>query len=136
MSNFVSAGAQILEGRSAQRQAEANAAIDRQNAAVVHEETKARTLNIFRQGESASKSIRATTASRGLLQEGSPLLLQAEAVREAEMASLEEQRIGLTEERRLLQSAALNVRRGKAARSISFLNAGASIIKGVQSTFG
>ena len=46
-------------------------------------------------------------------------MAQAEAIKEAELISLEESRIGLTSEKRLLESAKLNVRRGKIAKRAS-----------------
>ena len=132
MSDFIQAGAQLQAGKSAQEMAEANAAIDRADAAVVHAETKARTLEVFRAGRRGSKSIRAQAAASGFAQEGTPLLVQAEAIKEAELTSLEEQRIGLTEEKRLLESAKLNVRRGKIARRTSQFQALGSVAGGIQ----
>jgi hypothetical protein len=136
MGNFVQAGLQEREGKSAQEQAEAKASIDRANAAVLHQETQARTLDIFQKGRSVQKSIKAQAAGRGFASDvGTPLILQAEAIKESELASLEEQRIGLTEEGRLLQSAALNVRRGKIARRTSRIREFGSVIKGTQRAF-
>jgi hypothetical protein len=132
MADFIKAGAQLEAGKSAQEQAEANAKIDIQDAAVVKSETKARTLEIFQQGRRASKTIRAMTAASGFAQEGTPLLLQAEAIKQAELTSLEEQRIGLTEEKRLLESAKLNKRRGKIARRTSQIQALGSVVGGLQ----
>ena len=136
MADFIEGFASLEEGKSAQKQAEANAAIDIADAAVTHAETKARTLDIFRQGRAVASQSRAQTAASGFAQSGTPLLVQAESIKQAELASLEEQRIGLTEEGRLKYSAALNIRRGKEARMTSQIRALGSFYSGGQKIAG
>jgi hypothetical protein len=132
MADFLQGGLALAEGGAAQDQAEANAAIDRQDAAVIRQETRARTLEMTRRGRQVSKQVRTQAAASGFAQEGTPLVLQAEIMRDAEISSLEEQRIGLTDESRKLQSAALNVQRGKTAKRLSFLRAGSHLASGIR----
>jgi hypothetical protein len=110
-------------GDSAQDQAEANAAIDRADAARTMEESRRRAAVIREQGRAAAGREKVRAAGSGFTQEGTSLQLQIDEIAAAEFNALEELRVGKAAEQRSLQSAALNVRRGKVARRGSLLNA-------------
>ena len=110
-------------GKSAQEQAEANAAIDRADAERTMEESRRRANVIREQGRSAAGREKVRAAGAGFTQEGTSLQLQIDQIAAAEFNALEELRVGKAAEERSNQAAQLNVRRGKVARRGSLLNA-------------
>lgn len=103
------------QGRSAQKQAEANAAIDRANAEQALDEGRRRALARRIEGQEAAKTIQTQTAAGGFTQEGTSLENQIDVIKTAELNALEETRVAQVEGKRHRQSAAQNVRRGKVA---------------------
>lgn len=116
-------GSILGRGKSAQDQAEANAAIDREDAKNLMEESRRRAFLTTERGRKAAKSERVKTAAAGFTQEGTSLQLEIDQIEAAEFNALEELRVGAAGERRALHSAALNVRRGKVARRSSLFDA-------------
>lgn len=116
-------GGALGKGLSAQEQAEANAQIDRQDAARSIEESSRRAFEITRRGRQAAGAEKARAAGAGFTQEGTTLQLQIDQMEAAEFNATEEIRAGRASASRSQQSAALNVRRGKVARRSSFLDA-------------
>ena len=107
--------APLAKGGSAQSRAEENAAIDRADAAVVIGESRKRANLIRRQGRRRAATQRTITAASGFTQEGT-LELQLDQIEAAEFNALEELRVGSAQQQRLLQSASLNVQRGRTAK--------------------
>jgi len=116
-------GSTLGQGRSAQKQAEANAEIDRRDAAILMEESHRRAALMREQGRKGAKQEKVRAAGAGFTQEGTSLQLQIDQIEAAEFNALEELRVGSAAERRALNSAALNVQRGKVARKSSLFNA-------------
>ena len=110
------------KGFSAQKQAEANAQVDRANAALAIEESKRRAFEIQRRGRQAAGQEKVRAAGSGFTQEGTSLQLQIDQLEAAEFNALEELRVGRAAEQRHLQSASLNVQRGKVAKRTSVLD--------------
>ena len=117
-------------GKAAAAQAQRNAQIDKQNAAIRLQEQRERSLERRREGRKLASKIRAITAAGGFAQEGTPLLLQTEAIKTAELDAQEEERIGLIEAGRLRESANLSLLRGQTARSAARLEQFGSIVEG------
>jgi hypothetical protein len=116
-------GGTLGRGLSAQERAEANAEIDKKNAAQSIEESRRRAFEIQRRGRQAAGAEKVRAAGAGFTQEGTSLQLQIDQLEAAEFNSREEIRVGRAAESRSLESAALNVKRGKTARRTSFLDA-------------
>lgn len=129
--NFVQAGLELKSGRDAQSAAEQNAAIEREKARNILGETQRRTLASRQEGRSAESQITVAAASGGLAQTGTVLQAKIAASRNAELNALEDERLGLTEARRLEHSAQMDVFRGKVARRTSYVRAAGSVVKGV-----
>jgi len=115
-------GSILGKGKSAQEQAEANAAIDRADAKVLMEESRRRANEIRQTGRDRAAAQKTKVAGSGFTQAGT-LQLQLDEIEAAEFNALEELRVGNQGASRAKQSAQLNVRRGKVARHSSFLDA-------------
>jgi hypothetical protein len=115
-------GSILGKGKSAQEQAEANAAIDRQDAKILLEESHRRAAEIRQTGRDRAAAQKVKVAGSGFTQAGT-LQLQLDEIEAAEFNALEEIRVGNQGASRAKQSAELNVRRGKVARNSSFLDA-------------
>ena len=126
--NGFNAGFQIAnlinQGESASAQANRNAQIDYQNAALGLEEARIRAAMIMKQGVSAASASKASSASSGFVSsEGTDLTIQLETLKIANLNAMEEKRVARVNELRLNESAALSIQRGKVARRSSILNA-------------
>lgn len=116
------AGGTLGKGLSAQKQAEANAEIDRQDAARLMDESRRRANIIREQGRAAAGREKVRAAGSGFTQEGTSLQLQIDEIQAAEFNALEELRVGSAGEKRALDSAALNVQRGKVAKRSAIID--------------
>lgn len=115
-------GGTLGRGLSAQEQSEANAQVDRNDAALAIEESRRRAAQIRARGRSAAGQEKVRAAGAGFAQEGTSLQLQIDQIEAAEFNAIEEIRVGRAQESRSLQSAALNVQRGKVQKRASVLD--------------
>ncbi len=114
-------GGQLGRGLSAQKRAEQNAAIDRADADVLLEEGRRRAFEIQRRGREGAATEKVKTAAAGFTQQGTSLDLQLDHIEAAEFNAKEELRVSQAGAKRLRDSAANNVQRGKVAKRSALL---------------
>jgi hypothetical protein len=132
----MSAASAYRQGKQAKAAAEYNAALARQNAQVVHEQTTQNVRQADREQYLRLGKIRAAAGRNGgVADEGSVLDILADTAAQGEIERQDIVYRGALAERGYTNAAALNEYEGDSAKSNSYLAAGSELIGGATSAY-
>lgn len=145
----ISAYSAYAQGQAQSRMAAYNALIARQNAELASEQIeiarKEKEITEARQRREAERKIAAQKplwAKAGVTMEGTPLIVEAESLTEAELDALAIRYAGTVEQSKILaqqagwkQEEMLQRMRGRSARAGGYLEAGTSLLTGLSKVY-
>jgi len=122
------------QGKQAEKMAEYNAAVERNNALQAQMEAQVAAKAKRKEAEAMNKRQRALYAKAGVVAgEGTPLEVLAETAMDMELEALEIERFGKVTAQKHRDQAAIDIYSGKAAKRAGTLNAGATLLSGLGS---
>lgn len=134
---IIGAAGAIRQGKAAENAAEAQAAIQQQQAQSERANASVEASDFRRRGSAALASSRARAGASGIAQDtGSPLLVNDDFVREIALGSMRIQQGGAVRGQRLDQQSMLTRAEGKSARKASNYAAWGSILNGTSAFIG
>ena len=127
----VTAGAAVMQGMAAKKQADFQATVAQQQAARANQVAAVNANDFRKQASAALATARATAAGAGVdTGSGSSLLVLEDFVAEAEVDALRIRNRGQVQADRLLQQSELLTSKGKQAQLSGFIKAGSSLLSG------
>lgn len=122
------AAGSIQKGQAAKQSADYNAAVDAQRAAEERDAAGAATQDYIRKGSDTMESGRALRGVTGVTNEGSPLLVDEDTVRQVALGAARTLHGGELRANRLEDDAKLQKMKGDNAVTASYLDAGSSLL--------